>query len=153
MMQSPPTSECPNVMSLTMYVSGSLVEAAANELSEHLEQCGRCRHLVDEMATEPDSLINAIRRSPEKTPGADSGLDKLIIGELALDGKVRPVTGALPVALHARDSGIATVIVPLENAEEAGVVDGIRVIGVKSLRDTIEFLDGRLAIQPGFRDR
>ncbi len=51
----------------------------------------------------------------------------LILGELSLDGRVKPVAGSLPMALAARQAGYASIIVPRENAREAAVVDGIRV--------------------------
>lgn len=59
----------------------------------------------------------------------------LHLGELALTGAVRPVTGVLPAVLTAQRSGVATVVVPEANADEARLVEGIRVIGVRSLRD------------------
>lgn len=66
-----------------------------------------------------------------------------IVGELALNGTVRPVKGILSIALCARACGRDEVIVPLENAEEASVVEGIRVIGVRSLREAFEHVTGR----------
>ncbi|HEX2751349.1 MAG TPA: YifB family Mg chelatase-like AAA ATPase [Verrucomicrobiales bacterium] len=71
-----------------------------------------------------------------------------IVGELALNGIVRPVKGILSIALCARDAGRAELIVPLENAEEASVVDGIRVIGVRSLREAFEHVTGRAPLLP-----
>ncbi|MBC7900132.1 MAG: YifB family Mg chelatase-like AAA ATPase [Saprospiraceae bacterium] len=59
----------------------------------------------------------------------------LSIGELSLDGRVRPVRGALSIALTARDSGIVNLIVPEENATEAAVVQGINVYPVRDLRE------------------
>ena len=71
-----------------------------------------------------------------------------IVGELALNGQVRPVKGLLSIALCARAAGRAELIVPLENAEEASVVDGIRVIGVRSLREAFEHVTGRAPLLP-----
>ncbi len=59
--------------------------------------------------------------------------DKLFIGELALDGKVRQVQGVLPITLFAKEKGIKEIYVPWENAPEASVVDGIDVIPVHDL--------------------
>ena len=59
----------------------------------------------------------------------------LSIGELSLDGRVRPVRGALSIALTARDIGIVNLIVPEENAPEAAVVQGINVYPVRDLRE------------------
>jgi magnesium chelatase family protein len=59
----------------------------------------------------------------------------LSVGELSLDGRVRPVRGALSIALAARDAGIANLIVPEENAREAAVVQNVSVYPVKDLRE------------------
>jgi magnesium chelatase family protein len=61
--------------------------------------------------------------------------DVLFVGELALDGAVRPVTGVLPMALSARREGLAAVVVPVANAAEAAVIDGLQVYPVSSLRE------------------
>ena len=69
-----------------------------------------------------------------------------LIGELALDGGVRAVKGALSVALQARAMKLRGLIVPAANAAEAAVVRGIEIIPVRSLRETMEFLAGDAAI-------
>ncbi len=67
----------------------------------------------------------------------------LILGELSLDGRVKPVAGSLPMALAARQAGYANIIVPCENAREAAVVDGICVYPAETLSQVIEhFTDG-----------
>lgn len=66
----------------------------------------------------------------------------LCMGELALDGTVRPVRGALSMALHARDCGIKACILPLESAREACVVDGIDVYGVTHLAQVLDLVEG-----------
>jgi magnesium chelatase family protein len=71
-----------------------------------------------------------------------------IVGELALNGAVRPVKGILSIALCARACGREELIVPYENAEEASVVEGIRVIGVRNLRDAFEHVTGRAPLLP-----
>jgi magnesium chelatase family protein len=63
--------------------------------------------------------------------------DYLLVGELSLDGAVRPVRGALSIAICARREGIPGVIVPEENAAEAAVVDGVRVYGVRHLTEVV----------------
>ena len=62
----------------------------------------------------------------------------LSIGELSLDGRIRPVRGALSIALQARENGITNLLIPEENATEAAVVDGVNVFPVRELRDAVE---------------
>ncbi|MBN1805436.1 MAG: YifB family Mg chelatase-like AAA ATPase [Sedimentisphaerales bacterium] len=73
--------------------------------------------------------------------------DFIIVGELALDGRVRPVNGVLSMAMTAKAAGFGGVIVPLENASEAAVVDGIEVYGVGSLSQAVSFLEGSLPLE------
>ncbi len=70
----------------------------------------------------------------------------LLLGELALDGSLRPVKGALPIAISARDHGIRGLILPIENAEEAAVVEGLKVAGVTSLKEVVSILNGESKI-------
>ncbi|HTR21071.1 MAG TPA: YifB family Mg chelatase-like AAA ATPase [Gemmatimonadales bacterium] len=67
----------------------------------------------------------------------------VVLGELGLEGAVRPVRGALPVALAARAAGLDALILPRENLPEAGVVSGLRVLGASTLAEIAEFLDGK----------
>lgn len=69
----------------------------------------------------------------------DSLNEVLVIGELSLDGGVRPVNGVLSIAMHARESGKRAMIVPRANAEEAAVVGGVEVFGVESLLEAVEY--------------
>ncbi|MFT3885025.1 MAG: YifB family Mg chelatase-like AAA ATPase [Flavobacteriales bacterium] len=80
----------------------------------------------------------------------DSGrLGELVImGELALDGAVRPIKGALPIALEAKRQGFKGVIVPSANAREAAIVHGIEVHGVDHLQQVVGFLQGTLPLPP-----
>jgi len=68
----------------------------------------------------------------------------LLVGELGLDGSVRPVPGVLPVAVMARERAIPNLILPAANAAEAAVVDGVNVYPVTSLVDVLELLNGAL---------
>lgn len=72
----------------------------------------------------------------------------LVAGELALDGRVRPVNGALSVAILAKERGLRGLIVPAENAAEGAVIKDIEVIPVSSLTEAIGFLAGELPIEP-----
>ena len=67
----------------------------------------------------------------------------VIMGELALDGRIRPVNGVLPVALKAREEGFQGCIFPAEVAQEASEIDGLAVYGVSSLAEAIEVLTCR----------
>lgn len=69
-----------------------------------------------------------------------------IIGELALDGSVLPIKGALPIAIQARKEGFKKLIVPSRNAKEAGMVNNIEVYGVEHINDVIQFLNGNDSI-------
>ncbi|MBN1392781.1 MAG: YifB family Mg chelatase-like AAA ATPase [Sedimentisphaerales bacterium] len=73
--------------------------------------------------------------------------DFVIIGELALDGRVREVNGVLSMAMTAAANGFKRMIVPLENAEEAAVVGDVEVYGVGSLAQAASFLSGQLALE------
>ncbi|MGE0430817.1 MAG: YifB family Mg chelatase-like AAA ATPase [Planctomycetota bacterium] len=70
------------------------------------------------------------------------------VGELALDGRVRPVRGALPMALELRRRGHPRLLMPAENAEEAGVVEGIDIIPITHLTDAVGVINGTLHIEP-----
>ncbi|MCF1752768.1 YifB family Mg chelatase-like AAA ATPase [Mariniradius sediminis] len=72
----------------------------------------------------------------------------IIMGELSLDGFLRPIKGALPIAIEARKKGFKGFILPLENASEASIVNKLDVIGVNTLDEAIQFLEGQLEITP-----
>ncbi len=81
----------------------------------------------------------------------DNLTDTLSVGELSLDGRVRPVRGALSIALKARESNIKNILLPEENAKEAAVVSGVDVYPVKNLRDAVGLihdLQRGIAVQP-----
>ncbi|MDI6775552.1 MAG: YifB family Mg chelatase-like AAA ATPase [Verrucomicrobiota bacterium] len=71
-----------------------------------------------------------------------------LVGELALSGEVRRVKGVLPIAMAARRKGHHGILVPADNAEEAAVVDGLRVYPIRTLRQAADFLDAKLADEP-----
>ena len=70
------------------------------------------------------------------------------VGELALDGTVRPVRGALSMAIAAREQGKTGLLVPVENVPEASVVDGIQIIPIGTLTEAVGFLSGELEVEP-----
>ncbi|OIN97892.1 hypothetical protein AUJ66_02125 [Candidatus Desantisbacteria bacterium CG1_02_38_46] len=76
------------------------------------------------------------------------GLGKFIIlGELALDGRIRRINGALPIAISSRKVE-KELIVPYENSNEAGIVDGLKAYPLHNLYQTVEFLNGKIEISP-----
>lgn len=74
--------------------------------------------------------------------------DKIIVGELALDGKLRDTHGILPIALAAKKLKISTLIVPKENAKEASLVKGLEIIAASSLEELMAHLEERAFIKP-----
>ncbi|MDP6578391.1 MAG: YifB family Mg chelatase-like AAA ATPase [Candidatus Marinimicrobia bacterium] len=75
-------------------------------------------------------------------------LDKLwMLGELSLDGTLRPIRGTLPIAISASQSGIKGIIVPRENAREAAVAEGVKVAGASSLKEVVDILNGKYTLE------
>lgn len=72
----------------------------------------------------------------------------LFTGELSLNGKLRPVSGALSVAMEARKAGLKGIIVPLENAEEAAMVSDLQVFGFGKLAEVMDFLNEAITAEP-----
>ncbi len=72
----------------------------------------------------------------------------VVMGELALDGTVRPIKGVLPMAIQARKEGFKEFLVPAENAREAAIVNQLDIIPVQNLRDAIDHLSGQAPITP-----
>ena len=78
-----------------------------------------------------------------------SQLDKIIfMGEVALDGQLRPIKGALPIAIQARKEGFKAMILPKSNAREAAIVNDIDVFGIENIREAIDYLNGTLDLKP-----
>ena len=75
------------------------------------------------------------------------GGEFLLLGELALDGRLRPVPGALPIAVHAKESGFRGCIFPRESAMEAADLEGLEIYGVDSLAQVIDILAGDRDVQ------
>lgn len=72
----------------------------------------------------------------------------LIMGELSLDGTVRPIRGALPIAIQARKQGYKGLLLPSQNANEAAIVNQLDVFGMKTLNDVISFFENPDSFQP-----
>ncbi len=75
-----------------------------------------------------------------------------VLGELALDGELRPVRGCLSMAMQAKKEGLVGLVLPAGNAQEAALVEGISVYPVKSLREAVSFLNGQISIPPYRQD-
>lgn len=76
-------------------------------------------------------------------------LDKYIMmGELSLDGTLQPIKGALPMAIQARAEKFKGLILPKQNAREAGLVNNLEVYGVESLKEVVDFFNGNIKLEP-----
>ena len=82
----------------------------------------------------------------------DKLTDYIMMGELSLDGTILPVKGVLPIAILAKESGFKGFILPEENAKEAAVVEGLEVLGVKNIKDVIEFFNSEIELTPTYVD-
>ncbi len=71
----------------------------------------------------------------------------MMMGELSLDGSLKPVKGVLPIAIQARAEGFKGFILPKQNAREAAVVNNLEVYGVENLKEVIEFIDGKRELE------
>ncbi|MDX5348350.1 MAG: YifB family Mg chelatase-like AAA ATPase [Hymenobacteraceae bacterium] len=72
----------------------------------------------------------------------------IIMGELSLDGYLRPIKGVLPIAIQARKEGFKGFILPRQNAHEAAIVNNLDVIGVDNIKEAIDFFNGDLNLEP-----
>jgi magnesium chelatase family protein len=151
----------PGAMPKTILVG--LAEAAVRESTHRIE-----RALVNSGYVRPIDRI-VINLSPADLPKDAASMDLAIaigllvasgqlqserlaafgaVGELALDGTLRPAKGTLSMALAAKQRGQIGLVVPVENAREAAVVDGVQVIPVASLAEAVGFFSGALDIPP-----
>src|SRR5215469_1956977 len=74
--------------------------------------------------------------------------DYLFVGELSLDGSIRPIRGALSIAVAAQRQGLRNLIVPADNAAEACIAEGVRVFGLRHLAEVVRLLNQGDAFQP-----
>ena len=65
---------------------------------------------------------------------------KIFIGELALNGIIRPVTGVLTMTISARKNGVGTIVLPAENVDEASIIEGINIVGVENLAELVTYI-------------
>ena len=92
--------------------------------------------------------LGVLHSSGQIVPAEGKMAEYVIMGELALDGTLRPIKGVLPIAIEARKQGFKGFILPNENANEAAIVNNLQVIGVDKVMDAIHFLEGKLEIEP-----
>ncbi|MDR1861057.1 MAG: YifB family Mg chelatase-like AAA ATPase [Bacteroidales bacterium] len=78
---------------------------------------------------------------------ADRLQNFILMGELSLDGTLKPVKGALPIAINAREEGFEGLILPAQNAREAAVVDDLKVYGVENMRQVTDFFNGDATLE------
>ena len=74
------------------------------------------------------------------------------MGELALDGKLRPIKGVLPIAIQARKEKFKGFILPADNAREAAIVNDLEILPVNTLKEAVDFLEGKISIEPVYVD-
>ena len=79
---------------------------------------------------------------------ADALEKYVIMGELSLDGELRPIKGVLPIAIQSRKEEFKGFILPKSNAREAAIVNSLDIIGVENLTEAIEFVEGKKKIEP-----
>ncbi len=90
--------------------------------------------------------LGVLAASDQLSPGRLSG--QVIVGELALDGSVRPVNGALSIALAAKGWGVRSLLLAAANVKEAAVVEGLEVRGIGNLSEAVKYLSGEIEIPP-----
>ena len=94
-------------------------------------------------------LAIGILAASEQIDTKQPALEKYIImGELSLDGQLRPIKGVLPIAIHAQKHGFTTILLPEENAHEAAIVDNLSAIGLHTLKEAIDLLEGKVKKVP-----
>jgi magnesium chelatase family protein len=74
--------------------------------------------------------------------------ETLLLGELSLDGSMRPIKGGLPISVEARDAGMKRMIMPKDSVKEASIVEGIDVYGMENLTEVVQFLNDEINSEP-----
>jgi len=94
------------------------------------------------------SIAIGILAATEQIDNPERLADYVIMGELSLDGTIQPIKGALPIAIQARKENFKGLIVPKQNAKEAGMVNNLNVYGVEHISDVINFFKDETSLQP-----
>lgn len=79
--------------------------------------------------------------------------NSVFLGELSLDGGIKPVRGILPMTISAKENAIENIFLPVENADEAAVVSGINIYPAKSIKDVVNHLNGIERIEKYIADK
>jgi len=95
-------------------------------------------------------IATGILISSEQLPIEDRISDTLFLGELALDGRLRRVTGVLPIVSAAQKQGLTSVFLPKSNAAEASLVNGMKVFGAETLQEVVQHFKGIKLIEECF---
>src|SRR4029079_14897646 len=93
-------------------------------------------------------IANGLLAATEQLENKEAIANYVIMGELSLDGEIRSIKGALPIAIQARKEGFKGLIVPKVNAKEAGMVNNLLVYGVEHLNEVMEFFKNENALEP-----
>jgi magnesium chelatase family protein len=115
-----------------------MVRLTANFAPAHVRKAGPSFDLT---------LAVALLAASGQIPTGELGT-YAVCGELSLSGAIRPVHGTLAVALGARSSGYARLVVPAANAPEAALVDDLEIVGVETISELVDLLDGRTEPRP-----
>ncbi len=94
------------------------------------------------------SIAVGILGATEQIENPERLSEYVIMGELSLDGSIQPIKGALPIAIQARKENFKGLIVPKQNAKEAGMVNNLQVYGVEHINDVIAFFKDETSLQP-----
>jgi len=94
------------------------------------------------------AILLAILQSGMIIPSSIDFSDKCFVGELSLSGELRAVSGILPMTVSAKERGKREIFVPYENRGEASVVDGIKVYGIKNVKELVDYLKGKISLEP-----
>ena len=93
------------------------------------------------------TMAIGILAADEKIKNTNLG-DYIIMGELSLDGELRPIKGVLPIAIEAKEKGFKGMILPKQNAQEAAAVGELKVYGVENIKDVIGFFNEEISLDP-----
>ena len=94
------------------------------------------------------AILMAILQSSMTIPQSADFSDKCFIGELSLSGEVRAVNGVLSMTVCAKENGMREIFVPYDNRGEASVVSGIKVYGVKTVKELVDYFKGKCTLTP-----